>query len=159
MRELRGTSRGNDLHKGKLILTTMGLIGVAVIAAFVLDRLGVNASQEVVVGFGAVCGLLACGLAFRGKTASLARLAMVFVFAAVVLAGPVTAFFVAFGLASGFGGLSAFAGTWGSPGMDGVLGQSLVWVLIGTVGFFGFMSQAWALLRAFGVFADARRGA
>ncbi len=139
---------GNDLHKDKLILTTMGLIAVAVFAAFALDRLGVNASHGAVVGVGAVCGLIACGLAFRGKTGPQARINMILVLAATVLAGPVTAFFVTFGLATGFGGLLALAGAWSDPGMDGVLGQSLVWVLIGSLGFFCFMSQARALLKA-----------
>lgn len=104
----------------------MGLIGVAVVAALVLDRVGVNASHWAVVGVGAVCGLIAFGLAFRSKTTLEARIITALALAATALAGPVTAFFVTFGLATGFGGLSALSGAWGDPGMNGVLGQSLV---------------------------------
>jgi len=150
-------NKGNNLHKGKLILATTGMIAFAVIAALALDRLGVNASDTVVVGVGAFFGLLACGLAFRGKTAPLAVSAMILVSAAIVLAGPVMAFFLTFGLATGFGGLTALSGSAGDPSMNGVLGQSLVWLLIGTISFFGFMSQAWALFRAFSIFSAARR--
>ncbi|MHC1550302.1 hypothetical protein [Phyllobacterium sp. K27] len=59
------------------------------------------------------------------------------------------------GLLNGLGGLMALTGSSGEVGLEGVGLQVVTLLAMAIVSFFGFMSQAWAVLRAYQTLAKS----
>lgn len=128
--------------------TTLVLAIVAILATFVPGLSGGDANWELLGMIGCGCGLLAVLAAFfvRGKV--LGTLVILLALAAVVLAGPMVGFMLLFGLATGLGAFNAMLGSLVQGDMSGVEWQALALIGIGIAAALGFVSQAWAILRA-----------
>jgi len=96
------------------------LFGVALASVLALGALGLDIGLDMALKVGIACGLLSCGIAAWLRGRSTARLAapavLLLSLAAVVLAGPIVGFLLAFGFATGLGSLFAFIGAGGARG-------------------------------------------
>ncbi|MCT7378628.1 hypothetical protein [Chelativorans salis] len=144
------------VKRAALLSTTLLLCLAAVVIAALAPRImPFSIPDEYAIIAGSICGLVAVLLALRTNSRLSARTAVVLAFLATIMVGPAAAFTILLGLLNGLGGLMALVGSSGEAGMGGVGFQAGTLLAMAMVSIFGFMSQAWALLRAYKTLAKS----
>lgn len=134
--------------KISMSLTTFLLCVTAVVAALVLGPTGLGISLEKAALPGLVCGTVACLMAIWVRSQWMGGLIIFLAITAVALAGPIIGFMFFFGLMTGLGALFALISSWDGAGMDGVTLQMAGLLLLAALMLSFFVSQAWAIMRA-----------